>query len=67
MLKRAKIDINVDKDEAIIFGKKLTLEKLLIGHYVLPLRLNYRKVEPDVCVKGAQMKEHEKSKRMSHH
>ena len=34
MLKRAKIVINFDTDEAIIFGKKLTLEKLLIGHYV---------------------------------
>ena len=46
--KRAKIVINFDLDEAIVFGKKLTLEKFSIGHYVLPLRLNYQKVEPDV-------------------
>ena len=38
VLKRAKIVINFDIDEAMIFGKKLTLEKLSIGHYVLPLR-----------------------------
>ena len=37
MLKRAKIVINSDIDEAVIFGKKLTLEKLSIGHYVLSL------------------------------
>ena len=29
--------------------KKLTLEKLSIGHYDLPLGSNYRKAEPDVC------------------
>ena len=51
MLKRAKIVINFDTDEAMIFGKKLTLEKLSIGHYVLPLRPNYQKVEPDVCLR----------------
>ena len=36
MLKRAKIVINFDTDEAVTFGKKLTLEKLSVGHYVLP-------------------------------
>ena len=51
MLKRAKIVINFDTDEAIVFGKKLTLGKLSIGHYVLPLRPNYQKVEPDVCLR----------------
>ena len=51
MLKRAKIVINFDTDEAIIFGKKLTLEKLSIGHYVLSLRPNYHKAEPDVCLR----------------
>ena len=49
-MKRAKIIINFDADEAI-FGRKLTLEKLSIGHYVLPLRPNYHKVEPDVCLR----------------
>ena len=50
VLKRAKIVINLDTDEAMTFGKKLNLEKLSIGHYVLPLRPNYQKVEPDVCL-----------------
>ena len=48
VLERAKIVINFDTDEAMIFGKKLTLEKLSIGHYVLPLQPNYQKIEPDV-------------------
>ena len=52
MLKRTKIVINFDTDEAVIFGKKLTLEKLSIGHYVLPLiRPNYQKIESDVCLR----------------
>ena len=42
MLKRAKIAINFDTDEAIIPDKKLTLEKCLIIQYVLPLIPNYQ-------------------------
>ena len=37
MLKRAKIVINFDTDEAVIFGKKFFLRKLSIGPYVLPV------------------------------
>ena len=55
VLKRAKIVINFDTDEAVIFGKKLTLEKLSIGHYVLPLRPNYQKAESDVCLKTFEL------------
>ena len=51
VLKRAKIVINFDTAEAMIFGKKLTLQKLSTGHYVVPLRPNYQKVEPDVCLR----------------
>ena len=51
MLKRAKIVINFDTDQAIILRKKVTLEKLSIGHYLLPIRPNYQKVEPDVCLR----------------
>ena len=43
LLKSAKIVINFDTDEAVIFGKKLSLEKLSIGHYVLPLDQIIRK------------------------
>ena len=50
MLKRAKIVINFYTDEAVTFGKKLTLEKLSSGHYVLPHRPSYQKVESDVCL-----------------
>ena len=39
----------------MIFGKKLTFEKLLIGHYVLPLRPNYQKVELDVCLRADEI------------
>ena len=38
-------------DEAVIFGKKLTLEKLSVRYYVLPRRPNYQKVESDVCLR----------------
>ena len=50
VLKRAKLVINFDTDEAMIFGMKLNLAKLSAGHYILPLRPNYQKVEPDVCL-----------------
>ena len=55
MLRRAKIVINFDTGEAVTFGKTLTLGKLSIGNYVLPLRPNYQKVESDVCLKTYQI------------
>ena len=55
VLKRAKIVINFDTDQAVIFGKKLTLEKLSIGHYILSLRPNYQKVESDVSLRAYEI------------
>ena len=49
VLEKAKIKIDFGTHEAIIFGKKILLEKLPIGHYVLPLSPAYQK-KVDICL-----------------